>query len=87
MVETLTANEASAKFGDLLTKSLKGPVSITQSGKPVSVIMSANDYEAIEEMKMHYLKDKLAQAKEDIDNGRFVDGPTFFDNILTDKYD
>ena len=87
MVETLTANEAGVKFGDLLVKSQKGPVRITQSGKPISVIMSADDYEAIEEMKMRYLKEKLAQAKDDIDNGRLVDGPIFFDDMLAGKYD
>ena len=87
MMETLTANEARVKFGDLLIKSQKGPVQITRSGKPISVMISADDYETMEEMKMRYLKEKLAQAKDDIDNGRVVDGPTFFDDMLAGKYD
>ena len=87
MLETLTAQEARVRFGDLLLKSQKGPVQITRSGKPVSVILSADDYEIIEEFKMRYLKAKLARAQDDIDNGRVVDGPAFFDDLLAGKYD
>jgi prevent-host-death family protein len=87
IMETLTANEARVRFGDLLIKSQKGPVQITRSGKPISVMISADDYETMEEMKMRYLKEKLAQAKDDIDNGRFIDGPTFFDDLMAGKYD
>ena len=86
-METLTANEARVRFEDLLIKSQKGPVQITRSGKPISVMISADEYELIEEMKMRYLKDKLARAAEDIKHGRIVDGPTFFDDLLTGKYD
>ena len=86
-METLTANETRVRFGDLLIRSQKGPVQITRSGKPISVIVSADDYEIMEEMKMRYLKEKLTQAKDDINNGRFVDGPTFFDDLLAGKYD
>ncbi len=86
-METLTAQEARVKFGDLLIKSQKGPVQITRSGKPISVMISAESYALIEEMKMRYLKERLAKAEDDIANGRFVDGPTFFADLLAGKYD
>jgi prevent-host-death family protein len=86
-MEVLTANEARIKFGDLLIKSHRGPIKITRSGKPVSVLISAEDYELMEEMKMRYLKDKIIQAKEDLANGRVTDGPSFFDDLLCGKYD
>ena len=87
MLETLTAQEARVRFGDLLLKSQNGPVQITRSGKPVSVMVSAEDYEAMEEFKMRYLKEKLARSKEDIDKGRVADGPIFFDKLLIGEYD
>jgi len=87
MMEVLTANDARIKFGDLLIKSQRGPIQITRNGKPVSVLISAEDYELIEDMKMRYLKEKLMQAKEDVANGRVTDGPTFFDDLLSGKYD
>lgn len=86
-MEVLTANDARIKFGDLLIKSQRGPIQITRNGKPVSVLISAEDYELIEDMKMRYLKEKLMQAKEDVANGRVTDGPTFFDDLLSGKYD
>jgi prevent-host-death family protein len=87
MLETLTAQEARVRFGDLLLKSQRGPVQITRSGKPISVIMSAEDYEIVEAMKMSYLKEKLARSKDDVEKGRVVDGPVFFDDLLSGKYD
>ena len=87
MMETLTANEARVRFGELLIRSQKGPVSITRSGRPISVMISADDYETMEEMKMRYLREKLAQSEDDMDKGRFVDGPAFFDDLLAGKYD
>ena len=50
-------------------------------------MISAEDYETMEKIKMRWLKEKLALAKDDIDNGRLVDGPTFFDDMLAGKYD
>jgi len=85
MLETLTAHEARVRFGDLLLKSQKGPVQITRSGKPVSVLISFDDYEKIEEFKMSYLKEKLARSKEDMAKGWVVDGAAFFDELLADE--
>ena len=86
-METLTAQEASVRFGELLLKSQKGPVQITRSGKPISVMVSADDYEAIEKLKMRYLKEKLARSKDDMEKGWVADGATFFDNLVAGKYD
>ena len=86
-METLTAQEARVKFGDLLLKSQKGPVRITRSGKPISVMISVDDFEIMEELKIRYLKEKLARAKNDIDDNRIIDGATFFDDLLLGKYD
>ena len=86
-METFTANEARINLGDLLLKSQKGPVQITRSGKPFSVVISAESYEAMEELKSRYVKEQLAQAKEDIENGRVVEGESFFEELLSGKYD
>jgi prevent-host-death family protein len=87
VLETFTVQEAPARFEELLLKVREGPVRITQSGKPVSVIMSSDDYEIIETMKMLYLKEKLARSDNDVANGRVADGPAFFDDLLAGKYD
>ena len=86
-MEVITANEARVKFGDLLIRSQRSPIQITRSGKPMSVLISAENYTLMEEMKMRYLKEKLTQAKEDVANGRVADGQTFFNDLLNGKYD
>ena len=86
-MEVITANEARVKFGDLLIRSQRSPIQITHSGRPMSVLISAENYALMEEMKMRYLKEKLAQSKEDVANGRVAEGPTFFDDLLNGKYD
>ena len=87
MLKIVTAQEARVRFGNLLLKNQKGPVQITRSGKPVSVLVSFDDYEKLEELKMCYLKEKLARSKEDIGKGQVVDGHAFFDDLLAGKYD
>ena len=42
-----TASDAKREFGDVLLNAQKGPVSITRNAKPVAVILSAADYEAL----------------------------------------
>ena len=51
------------------------------------MLISAEDYALMEEMKARCLKEKLAQAREGSANGRVVDGPAFFDDLLSGKYD
>jgi prevent-host-death family protein len=86
-METLTANEARIKFGELLIKSQKAPVQITRSGKPLSVMISAENYEYMEAIKMRYLKEELNKSLEDVAAGRVEDGETFLDALLAGKYD
>ena len=42
-----TASDAKREFGDVLLNAQKAPVSITRNAKPVAVILSAADYEAL----------------------------------------
>lgn len=81
-METLTANEARIGFGDALQKAQHGPVQITKSGKPFAVIMSMEDFRATEEMKLAWLKEKLARAEKDLQEGNFVDGETFMQGLI-----
>lgn len=58
----LTANEAKTQFGDLLLKAQREPVQITRNGKPVAVVVSAEDYEQIETMKLQLLQMKIQRS-------------------------
>ena len=81
-MHSLSANEAKTQFGDMLLKAQREPVQISRNGKPVAVVISAEEYQAIEVMKQQFLQEKIARARNDIANGQLTDGETFFDQLL-----
>ena len=81
-MHTLTANEAKTQFGDMLLKAQREPVQISRNGKPVAVVVSIEDYEQMEAMKLQLLKAKIQRAQNDIHLGNIVDGDAFFDELM-----
>ncbi|MDL2263114.1 type II toxin-antitoxin system Phd/YefM family antitoxin [Synergistaceae bacterium OttesenSCG-928-I11] len=79
---TLTANEAKTGFGDMLMKVQKTPVQITKSGKPVAVLLSLEDYEAAEEMKLRELRKIIENGERELANGDYTDGKTFMRELI-----
>ena len=86
-METLTANEAKTHFGEMLLKAQRAPVQIKKNGKPVAVLVSFDEYESIEALKMGYLRARAIKAKEDIANQDTADGESFIDELESGKYD
>ncbi|RJT27802.1 type II toxin-antitoxin system Phd/YefM family antitoxin [Buttiauxella izardii] len=81
---SFTANQAKTQFGEMMAKAQREPVSITKNGKPSVVVMSIADYEAIEELKLQCLRDKLARSVAQIESGNLRDGDEVFDELLKD---
>jgi len=86
-MESLSANAAKTHFGDLLLKVQREPVQINRNGKAVAVVLSVDDYQSMELLKMSALKQRIEQAKEDILAGRVLDGNSFFDDLSNGKFD
>ena len=86
-MEALSANAAKTHFGDLLLKVQREPVQINRNGKAVAVVLSIEDYLNLEAFKMQQLKDRVALTKKAISAGHTIDGRTFFDDLLTGKFD
>lgn len=78
----MTANDAKIKFGEILLMSQREPVHITKHGKPVAVLVSAEDFVATEEIKLELLRLRAEQARLQIAAGETVDGGAFFDELL-----
>ncbi len=87
IMNTLSANEAKTHFGNLLLKVQNEPIQINKNGKPVAVVISAEEYEIIEALKLHQLQARAAQSKADIDSGNLADGESFFKELETGHYD
>ena len=80
---TLNANEAKTKFGSMLMKVQSEPVEIIKNGSPVAVVVSLEEYNKIEHLKMELVKSRF----ENIDESDLVDGKTFFEELDSGKYD
>jgi prevent-host-death family protein len=86
-MDALSANEAKTQFGDLLLKAQRAPIQINKNGKPVAVVISMDEYESIEALKLRLLQSRAAQAKADIEAGNTVDGEAFFSELESGHYD
>lgn len=80
---SLNANEAKTKFGAMLMKVQSEPVEIIKNGNPVAVVVSLEEYNKIEQLKMELVKSRF----ENIDECDLVDGKTFFEELDSSKYD
>ncbi len=81
MHETLSANEAKTNFGTLLLKAQRTPVQFNRYGKAVAVVISVEDYERFENLKLQVLQMRAAQVDEDIAVQNMVDGEQFLDEL------
>ncbi|MCC8466803.1 type II toxin-antitoxin system Phd/YefM family antitoxin [Photorhabdus bodei] len=70
----LSANEAKTHFGDMLLRAQRAPIQINKNGKPIAVVLSIDEYENIEALKIQLLKSRAIQAKADIEEDNLVDG-------------
>lgn len=86
-MDSLTANEAKSQFGDMLLKAQRAPVQINKNGKPIAVVMSMDEYEGIEAMKLRLLQARVDKAKADIQAGNTVDGNAFFEALASGQHD
>lgn len=86
-MQSLTANTAKTKFGDLLMKVQREPVQICKNGSPVAVVMSCEEYAQLEALKLQFVKMRFAAAEKDITENNLVDGETFFNQLEQDMLD
>lgn len=86
-MNSLSANEAKTHFGDMLLKAQRAPVQINKNGKPVAVVISAEEYKNIEALKLRLLQLRAVQAASDITAGNLIDGESFFNELESGLHD
>jgi len=71
-MDTMTAAEAKQKFGKVITKAQREPVTITKHGEEVCVVLSAEQY--AEDQKAHdfLVAQSIKRGLVDIKAGRIV---------------
>ena len=68
------ASEAKREFGEVLLKAQSAPVGINKNGKPVAVVLSASDYEQLEELRQERLLSAINEGLADLDAGSTSEG-------------
>lgn len=63
---TYSATKAQKVFGELIMESQRAPVSVTRNGKPVAVVLSATDYQAL---KLQALRATIIEGEQSGDAG------------------
>lgn len=69
----LSANAAKARFGELLDKARREPVTIEKHGRPVAVVLSTEEYEELEALKLSQLRAEVGVGLQAVDQGDFVE--------------
>jgi len=77
-MQSIAAKEAKTHFGELMDTVQREPVSIKKYGRPVAVMMSAEEYKQI---KLERLRARLSIGEIQLDSGNSVDGRTFFQEL------
>ncbi len=72
-MRTVSANEAKARFGQLLDTARREPVTIEKHGRPVAVMISKEDYDAIEAIKLARLREQVQAGIESSRLGRSIE--------------
>ena len=68
-MRTMSAKDAKNHFGELLLEAQKAPVTIEKNGRPVAVLLSFEEHEAAERMKLDRLRAMIAEADEAVARG------------------
>ena len=74
MEKAIPATEAKTNFGALLDKVQREPLTISKKGRPVAVLMSMDEFEAHQRLKLEQLRREVQAGLADLGAGNVVSG-------------
>ena len=77
-MRSMAALEAKNRFGELLDAAQREPVTIEKHGRPVAVVVSAEDFKELEALKLSLLRSEILKGQDDVAAGRTVEGAKAF---------
>ena len=72
-MQSMSAHQAKARFGQLLDAARVDPVTIEKHGRPVAVLVSIEEYDSIEAMKLERLRAEVERGIDAIERGDFTE--------------
>ena len=83
----LLTHNSNSELSIMLTEAQKAPVHIREYGKTVAVLLSASDYQRIEQLKLELLQERAKQSDIEYHSETTVPGKTFFQSLLNSDDD
>ena len=81
MEKAIPAAEAKTTFGALLEKVQREPLTISKNGRPVAVLMSMDEFDTHQQLKLERLRREVQAGLADLEAGRVVDGAEAFEIV------
>ena len=78
MAKGIPAAEAKTNFGALLEKVQREPLTILKKGRPVAVLMSMDEFETHQRLKLEQLRREVQAGLVELEAGRVVTGALAF---------
>ena len=78
MEKPIPAALAKTNFGALLEKAQREPVAISKKGRPVAVLMSMDEFEAHQVLKLEHLRLEVQAGLAEREAGATLPGPDAF---------
>ncbi len=72
-MQSMSAHEAKARFGQLLDAARLEPVTISKHGRAVAVLISKEEFDAIELIKLERLQAEIQKGIDAIESGNFIE--------------
>ena len=79
MKQGIPAAEAKTNFGALLEKVQREPLMISKKGRPVAVLMSMDEFELHQRIKLKQLRREVQAGLADLEDGKVVSGAEAFE--------
>jgi prevent-host-death family protein len=72
-MQNMSAHEAKARFGQLLEMARSEPVVIEKHGRGVAVVISKEEFDAVQELKLENLRFEIQKGLDDLNTGRSIE--------------
>lgn len=72
-MRSVSAHDAKARFGQLLEAARNGPVTIEKHGREVAVLISKEEFDALQTVKLQHLRVEVQKGLDDLEAGRFME--------------
>ncbi len=82
LMKVIPAAEAKTNFGALLDSAQREPVTISKKGRRVAVVMSVQEYEEHEALKLEHLRSEVHKGIKQLDKGKSSDGHVFMKSLI-----